>query len=364
MVQEMSAGLLLFVLCVLPAQAADSVLEELRQAAGDAVAASDTPEISGAPSHPPIVVSGAELERLYTQVLDENDIAPSLRANYPYAGAIRDLLSYGAKPEQLGVFYERHLQEVARGFSQGRFPASLIKEIGKSHMGYSARAAGAIRTGRQPAQLRADLAAKLGSRSHIYRTGTDYNESTSTLAGVQDGIILALLTRYADFFANPANWAPIVALFPPHEYPRPERGGLMMYKNNAVKFLPIKQEQMANGRALEAYRPPKVYYYAPALGMLHTHPAEKGTPSAEISGPSGETRHRGDMFDPNGGDFGALRYASWSNPFFIDVVVTELGGDRYNVDAYFRDVRKSSSGKAERVRGVKVIDLGVFTATP
>lgn len=320
-------------------------------------------------------VCGDELKRRFEALQSLREITEVTAPDF------LEMLSIGVQPEQLVDVHRYHIAGLAEGFRNGRYPERFIPDLGKSHVRYSAEAAV-----NDPDASKGSLWAKelirerLQERDHLFRLDTDYDEGISALDATTDKYILFIIKRYQEFFNDPDNWDGLVNLFrdagadlPSDSHlhaqvlPTPERGGMLLCRDNRIVFEEILQSIERRTRpdaAANGYSPPHIQYYGVALGGLHTHPLDLNQDPrhsgelASVSGPSGKaiTDNAEDRFVA---DTGSLRYFNRGHPFALDVVITELGNDQYNVDIYYRDITEEN-GKAVNARNVTVLDLGIF----
>jgi hypothetical protein len=295
-----------------------------------------------------------------------------------------DLLSMGVAPEQLKDVHRYHIYGLAKGFRTGRYPERFLDDLGKSHIEYMQSAVFSdpdVQKGSRWAKEY--VREQLQQREHLFKLDTDYKEGLSTLDNTNDKYMLLLIKRYVDFFNKPENWDGLTDLFrDAHadypedsvfrnlDLPTPERGGMMLVEDGEIVFQEIKANRSSSfdvQRASNSFTPPHIQYYGTALGGVHTHPLDlhqdpRSTGDLrDVSGPSGKA-NPDNTEDAYANDTGSLRYFNRGYPFALEVVITELGKARFNVDIYYRDITEKD-GKAVNDRNVSVLDLGVFEPT-
>ncbi|MEK7177080.1 MAG: hypothetical protein AAB719_02210 [Patescibacteria group bacterium] len=274
-----------------------------------------------------------------------------------YLPEYRYLLEGGARPEFLDEVYLYHLIPLKRMFEDGTVPLTYIPLLSHEDELMDGSKRGAERNSdfaRGVKFVRKYIKKKLSKRKHVSRTSTDYEEGAEQLDRVENQHILFLLKGYVDYFESTKAMKEVAALFP--EDSSDEQGGLFFFEGNSYRFVSFPNEREDSRDLRYSYATPLLIGYVPCVGGVHTHPAEDGEAVESVSGPSGWSR---DYHEHNDGDTNSLRYYNQVNPYLVDIVITEMSENEYNIDAYFRDVY-IKDGKAKNASSVTVIDLGIY----
>lgn len=208
-----------------------------------------------------------------------------------------------------------------------------------------------------PSDMKESLLDKLSSRDHVDRFGASYSEDYRQLNN-SDAISISLLDKYVNLFDS----------FSHDDFSKyfredfsSEAGGIII-NDGGLKLIEITSSIISLN-----YKDSKSMYLNslsslfPRLGSFHTHPLQKEVDSLmNYAGPSGDvgtfSLYGAFGFKEPISDLKTLRNQLQFNEFFVNVVITELSKESYNVDAYLRKSLSTYSKSDD----LMVIDLGKY----
>ena len=290
---------------------------------------------------------------------------PGLRnrgVNCPYLEEWTTLVYLGVRLEVLSELDEEHLIGIVRDIKTNRTPGDVMALMATENemYAYPQKFALSLTTSYDKAMLKQ----RLGKHKHLYRTSTDYKEDPSQIDRITDEVMIKLVGAWLDYAESPESKRTISSLFPEKPGENPEWGGVALAGNKVLYIVPVGPCASMTLEAKNAWVPPLIMYYMNNIGSIHTHPLDAASDHpAELSGPTGYSKSY-EGYVAHTGDFYMNSYYALANPYRMDAVATEISKDKWNLDIYFRDVRKDAGGELENFGDTIVIDLGIFSVKP
>ncbi len=311
----------------------------------------------------PLSAQGMKALRPETaEILERIEIARSRDIWSLEREALAFLIEAGASEKFLISLKRDEINGVANSFRRMDLDSGLASQL--SHKPYEQLLAmlDELKPNSELRGVKKQIKRGFYQREHLFRRGTDYDESFYSFTKVRNGDMIRLVALIAKHYDNNRNVCDLRNQFP-NGGASNESGGIFVLKRNSTgsgpafktEFISLPPRPGYGSRG--SYFPAWATAYLPIVSSLHTHPP--GIVRAEkYSGPSGFVELPKNL--PYYSDFTSLVQYNATNPFSIDTVVTLTDNGSYNIDVYFRDVIRKDDGTYANAPTGTVLDLGVY----